>query len=300
MVRNFAEDTTRNVDRRMDSLHDLVLGCGWWISDMNRSGSRSSDAVGASQSFRLNGVTLGGDCPTSHHLTFGVALGYDRDHQDIGVRGTHLDAHATSGIGYGSFHPHLPFFIDGSAGHQRITLHTRRALPGSQAIVEGERSGEQTFSSWTAGYRWKRTAKEIAAYARMDIAQARLQGYSEDGDPTQALRYGDESIATRTRTLGLRGKLQHKTQWGMIEPRMRVEFLHDFHTQGGTSVQYVDQPEGPQYFLAPQNDGRNRRLFELGVVFNTRLLTLNLQYLGIFGGLYGNDRSWTLTFQNSR
>ena len=300
VVRIFAEDPIRNVDRRMDTLHDLANGCGWWISDTTRSGSRGSDAVGSSQSFHVNGLTFGGDCPTSHHLTFGVALGYDRNHQDIGIRGSHLDAHATSGIGYGSFHPHLPFFIDGSAGHQQITLRTKRALPASQVNVQGERVGEQTFSSWTGGYRWKRTAWEIAAYARMDVAQARLDGYSEDGDPSQALRYGDESIATRTRTFGLRGKFRHKTRWGMVEPRMRVEFLHDFHSQDGTSVQYVDQPDGPQYFLAPQGDGGNRHVLELGVVFNTRLLTLNLQYLGVYGGLYGNDRAWTLTFQNSR
>jgi hypothetical protein len=300
VVRIFAEDPSRNVDRRMDTLHDLANGCGFWVSDTTRSGSRGSDAVGSSQSFRVNGLTFGGDCPTSHHLTFGVALGYDRNHQDIGVRGSHLDARATSGIGYGSFHPPLPFFIDGSAGHQRITLRTKRALPASQAISQGERTGEQTFSSWTGGYRWKRTVWEIAAYGRMDVAQARLGGYSEDGDPSQALRYGDESIATRTRTFGLRGKFKHKTRWGMVEPRMRVEFLHDFHSQGGTSVQYVDQPDGPRYFLAPQDEGSNRRLLELGVVFNTRWLTLNLQYLGVYGGLYGNDRAWTLTFQNSR
>jgi uncharacterized protein YhjY with autotransporter beta-barrel domain len=300
VVRIFAEDPSRNVDRRMDTLHDLENGCGWWINDTTRSGSRSSDAVGASQSFRINGLTLGGDCPTSHHLTFGVALGYDRNHQDIGIRGSHLDARATSGIAYGTFHPSLPFFIDGSAGHQRITLRTKRALSASQEIVQGERSGDQTFSSWTGGYRWKRKVWEIAGYARLDVAQAKLDGYSEDGDPSQALRYGDESIATRTRTLGIRGKFHHKTSWGMVEPRMRVEFLHDFHTQDGTSVQYVDQPDGPQYFLAPQNDGSNRHLLELGVVFNTRLLTLNLQYLGVYGGLYGNDRAWTLTFQNSR
>ncbi len=300
VVRIFAENPSRNVDRRMDTLHDLANGCGFWVSDTTRSGSRSSDAEGSSQSFRINGVTFGGDCPTSHHLTFGVALGYDRNHQDIGVRGSHLDARATSGIVYGSFHPPLPFFLDGSAGHQRINLQTKRALPASQAISQGERSGEQTFSSWTGGYRWKKKVWEIAAYGRMDVAQASLGGYSEDGDPSQALRYGDESIATRTRTFGLRGKFKHKTRWGMVEPRMRVEFLHDFHSQGGAWVQYVDQPDGPQYFLVPQDEGSNRRLLELGVVFNTRWLTLNLQYLGIYGGLYGNDRAWTLTFQNSR
>jgi uncharacterized protein YhjY with autotransporter beta-barrel domain len=122
-------------------------------------------------------------------------------------------------------HPHWTYvFIDGSAGHQQITLRTKRALPASQTISQGERTGEQTFSSGTGGSRWKRKVWEIAAYARMDVAQARLGGYSEDGDPSQALRYGDESIATRTRTFGLRGKFKHKTRWGMLEPRMRVEF----------------------------------------------------------------------------
>ncbi|MEO6154476.1 MAG: autotransporter domain-containing protein, partial [Thermomonas sp.] len=300
VVRIFAENPMRTVDRRMDSLHDLEKGCGWWISDTTRSGGRGSDAQGSSQSFRVNGLTLGGDCPTSHHLAFGLALGYDRNRQDIGVHGSQVYGQAKSGIGYGSFHPTLPFFIDGSIGHQRINLQTRRALPGSDSMVEGERSGQQTFSSWTGGYRMKRTGWEIDGYSRIDVAKARLDGYSEDGDPTQALRYGDESIDTRTRTVGVRGKFQHKSRWGMVEPRMRVEFLHDFRLQGGTSIQYVDQPFGPEYFLAPQTDGGDRRFVELGVVLNTRRVTLNLQYLGTFGGLYGNDRGWTLTFQNSR
>ncbi len=300
VVRIFAENPMRNVDRRMDTLHDLEKGCGWWVSETTRSGSRGADAVGSSQSFRVNGVTFGGDCPTSHHLSFGVALGYDRNRQDIGIHGSHLYGQAKSGMGYGSFHPTVPFFIDGSIGHQRITLQTMRALPGSQSVVEGQRTGDQTFSSWTGGYRLKRKTWEINAYSRVDVAKASLDGYSEDGDPTQALRYGDESIETRTNTLGIRGKFQHESRWGMVEPRMRVEFLHDFHLQGGTSVQYVDQPNGAQYLLAPQVGGGNRQLLELGVVLNTRLLTLNLQYLAVYGGLYGNDRAWTLTFENSR
>jgi hypothetical protein len=79
-----------------------------------------------------------------------------------------------------------------------------------------------------------------------------------------------------------------------------VEVLHDFHDRGGTWVQYVDQPDGPRYFLAPQDDGGNREVLELGVVFKTRLLTINLQYLGMYGGAFDNDHAFSLTFQNAR
>jgi hypothetical protein len=300
-VRIFAETQTRHVGDRLDELHDLGPDLwGWWISGTTRSGDRDADSDGPAQDFQVDGFTVGGDVRASPRFTFGGALGYDRSHDRIGVRGSHLGARAASAIGYGSFHPDLPFFLDGTVGHQRIHVRTTRALPVGASLADGERDGEQTFSSWSSGYRWKHKTWQLSAYGRLDAAQARLDGYAEDGDPTQALRYDDEAIATRTRTVGVRGKFQHKTGWGIVEPRARVEFLHDFHDRGGTWVQYVDQPDGPRYFLAPQDDGGNREVLELGVVFKTRLLTINLQYLGMYGGTFDNDHAFSVTFQNAR
>jgi uncharacterized protein YhjY with autotransporter beta-barrel domain len=300
-VRIFAETQTRHVGDRLDELHDLGPDLwGWWVSGTSRNGDRDADSDGPAQDFQVDGFTLGGDYRAGTRFTFGGALGYDRSHDRIGVRGSHLGAHASSAIGYGSFHPDLPFFLDGTVGHQRIHVRTTRALPAGASLADGQRDGEQTFTSWSSGYRWKHKTWQLSAYGRLDAAQARLDAYAEDGDPTQALRYDDEAIATRTRTVGVRGKFQHKTGWGIVEPRARVEFLHDFHDRGGTWVQYVDQPDGPRYFLAPQDDGGNREVLELGVVFKTRLLTINLQYLGMYGGAFDNDHAFSLTFQNAR
>ncbi|WP_166211578.1 putative Ig domain-containing protein [Cognatiluteimonas telluris] len=300
-VRIFAETQTRHVDDRLDALHDLGPDLwGWWVSGTTRGGDRDADADGPAQDFQVDGFTIGGDYRPNGRFAFGGALGYDRSHDRVGDRGSRLGARATSAIGYGSFHPDLPFFLDGTVGHQRITVHTLRALPQGTTLADGERGGEQTFSSWSSGYRWKHKTWQLSAYGRLDAAQARLDGYAEDGDPTQALRYDEEAIATRTRTLGVRGKFQHKTRWGLVEPRARVELLHDFHDLGGTWVQYVDQADGPRYFVAPQDEGGNREVLELGVVFKTRLLTINLQYLGMYGGLYDNDRAFSVTFQNAR
>ncbi|MCA1713630.1 MAG: autotransporter domain-containing protein, partial [Gammaproteobacteria bacterium] len=297
-VRRFADTQIINLQDRLESLHDSSgTGWGYWIAGTTRQGDRDDSATAARQDFGTSGGTLGADYRFNERFAIGLGLGYDRDRTDVGVQGSQSEARAISGLAYGSFQPGLPFFVDAAFGHQRLTFQLRRRVPQTQVFVTSPREGTQDFTSWSAGYNWKRDTWELNSYARMDAAQAQLDDYTEHGDDIHALNYDEQSIATRTSTLGARWRMQRKVRWGELEPRVRLEFQRDFHDQSGATIHYADTASGPSYSLLPDELDRSRVILELGAVLITKYLTMNLEYRGIFGGIYDNDQSLTLTFE---
>ena len=298
-VRRFMETQVLNVRSRLETLHEPSdARWGWWIGGTTRSGDRNADTATSAQDFNVSGATVGIDRRFGGHFAFGGGLGYDRDRTNVGVAGSRSDARAVSGVLYGHFNRQGAFYVDTSVGHQRLTFQLRRRVAQTQALVESPRDGVQTFGSTTAGYDYRRKHSKTSVYLRLDAAQARLNDYTERGDDVFALHSDGQSIATRTRVLGMRYKFEHKTRWGPFEGRARLEFQHDSHALGGAEIRYADQTAGPVYFLQPGGQDDSRSMFELGATLQTRhYITLNVEYRSVFGGLYDNDRSLTLSFQ---
>src|SRR3546814_19857205 len=88
-----------------------------------------------------------------------------------GDNGSRADARAKSGMGYASYRPSLPWFIDMVSGYQRISFQLRRFVTGSGDMLEAPRDGTQAFSSWSGGYEKKGEKWMFSTYGRMDVAE---------------------------------------------------------------------------------------------------------------------------------
>jgi len=195
-VRRFMETQVLNVRSRLETMHDPSdARWGWWIGGTARSGDRKADPAVSAQAFDVAGMTVGIDRRFGGRFAFGGGLGYDHDRTNVGVAGTRSNARALSGVLYGHFNPKGAFYVDTSAGHQRLTFQLRRRVAQTQALVESPRDGVQDFSSTTAGYDYRRKHSKTSVYLRLDAAQARLGDYTEQGDDVFALHSDGQSGA---------------------------------------------------------------------------------------------------------
>ncbi|HET7655632.1 MAG TPA: putative Ig domain-containing protein [Luteimonas sp.] len=303
-VREFVQAQINNVHNRLEELHDFEPGdrpWGFWIGGNLRHGDRDGNGAVAPASFETSGLTSGADYRFSERFAFGAALGHGRDRTAIGNEGSRSDGRAESATGYGSFKPSsLPFYVDGMAGHQRITFQLQRVDPATGEVMSVPRDGVQSYSSWASGYEHKADTWMIGTYGRMDVSQARLDAYEEQGSPLQALAFEEMAIQTRVSTLGVRGRFRHKIRWGTLEPKFRIEFQRDFHDATGAVIRYADQAGGNQAYVLPGSGlDRNRAIIELGGVLRTfGGMVLRLELRSIRGGPNDSDNAISFSFQD--
>ena len=293
VVRSFASSQILNVINRLETLHEPGKPLSFWIGGSIRKG----DSPG--REFETSGMSGGADYRFSDKFAFGGGLGYGRDRTMTGNKGSRSDATAKTGMGYASYRPSLPWFIDMVSGYQRITFQLRRFVTDTGDMLEAPRDGTQAFSSWSSGYEKKGEKWMFSTYGRMDVAQAKLDEYSENGDPLHALSFGEQSIETRTSTLGVRGKYKRKIPWGTLEPRFRVELQRDFHDESGAAISYSDLQSGPVYVLPGEELDRSRYIIEIGTIFKSRWgFVMRLDYRGVRGGMYDDDNAIMFSFQD--
>ncbi len=159
---------------------------------------------------------------------------------DVGNNGTESRAEAYSMALYGSYRPIEGVFIDGLAGYSAMSFHSLRFVTASGDIASGSRSGDQLFASLTAGYGYRRDGLLISPYGRLSGSHSTLDAFTEAGAGMWNLTYGEQTIDTLSGTLGLRFAYDIPTDWGIITPRGRIEYTHDFEGSSRASLGYVD------------------------------------------------------------
>ncbi|KQZ57518.1 hypothetical protein ASD53_07745 [Lysobacter sp. Root559] len=259
-----------------------------WTGGALNSGDRDSRSGSAGFDFETTGISAGVDTRISDAFAIGGGIGYGRDNTDVGQNGSRSDAKSYTLAAYGSYHPGETFFLDGLVGYQWMSFDSRRYVTANGARVRGERDGKQWFASISAGGDYQRDRLHISPYARVDIARATLDGYTEQGDAIYALRYQDQDVDTTTASLGLRMDYRIPVSYGTFSPQLRLEYQHDFQDDSSVTMSYADLLAGPFYRAEIEGLERNRFVFGLGAILHTeRDFTLRLEYRGLFGS--GDD-----------
>lgn len=240
---------------------------GVWIGGMIRSGSQDGRNGGADIDFETDGLSTGVDYRVSENFVFGGGFGYGKDENEVGNEGSRVDGDARTVALYASYHPGDVFF-DTLLGFQRIEYDLRRYVTANGNFVNGQRDADQWFLSMSVGMDIARSNSLFTPYARLDIAQADLDSYTETGDPIYALRYGKMDVDTTTGNLGLRMDWHHTMSWGRFTPQLRLEYQHDFKDGTSTVVRYADLLGGPVYGVSASGFDNNRFVVGLGALFD--------------------------------
>ncbi|MGO1073261.1 putative Ig domain-containing protein [Lysobacter sp. CA199] len=262
---------------------------GVWTGGTINSGNRDGRGGGsAGLDFETSGISLGADYRINRNFAFGGGLGYGRDDTEVGQRGSRSKGESYSAVLYASYHPGESFYLDGLLGYQWLSFDSSRYVTDTGGRVRGSRDGNQWFASISAGMEYQRDRLRVSPYARLDVARATLDGYTEQGDAQYVLKYQNQDVETTTTSLGLRIDYRYAVRWGTFSPQLRLEYQYDFQNDSFATMSYADMAGGP--FFRARLDGldRNRFVFGLGAVLQTeRDWALRFEYRGLFGS--GND-----------
>ncbi len=245
--------------------------------------------------FETTGLSGGIDYRFNRAFALGLGVGYGRDVSDIGDNGSRSTGKAyTAGL-YASYHPGQNFFIDGLLGYQWLSFDSKRYLTSGGGFVTGERDGGQWFASVSAGAKYQVESWLISPYARLDVARATLDAFTEKGDPSLALHYGEQDIDTVTGNLGLRLAYKLPVSFGVITPQLRLEYQHDFQGDSAITMNYADMFGGPFYHTSIDGSAKDRFMLGLGMnIQTTQDFAVRLEYRGLFGSDGGTDNGFLI------
>lgn len=270
---------------------------GVWAGGMIRSGNQDGRNGSATVDFETDGVSFGADYRFNDAFVFGAGVGYGRDDSDIGEHGSRSEGDAFTLAAYASYSPGERFFLDGLVGYQQLNYDLRRYVTVNANTVAGSRDGDQWFASVSAGADIQNGDWQLTPYARVDMAQATLDGYTESGDPLYSLAYGDMDVDTTTGNLGVRVDYRVRTGWGLFSPQLRLEYQHDFQGNGAAAMQYADFLTGPSYRAELDDFDRNRVNVGLGGLFGFDTWSLRLEYRGLIGSGGDSDHGVLLNIE---
>jgi outer membrane autotransporter protein len=184
-------------------------------------------------------------------------------------------------------------FIDGVVGAGWMTFDSRRFVSAAGDYASGDRNGQQIFGSMTAGYEYTNGGLLLSPYARVNLSYSALDQFTETGAGLFALRYGEQSVNTLTSFLGLRAEYKLPVSWGVVTPRARIEYGHDFDASSLATLAYTDWIGGPEYVLEIDPADRDFLVLGLGadIAFDGSW-TLGVDYRTAFG--QGSDQQHLL------
>lgn len=262
---------------------------GLWTGGAIRSGNQDSQNNRARVDFETDGLSVGGDYRVNDTFAIGLGLGWGRDDSEIGDQGSRSKGKAYTLAGYASYHPGK-LFLDALFGYQDLSYDLRRYVAANGGYVSGSRDGGQWFASLSTGADLSFNTFNLTPYARLDLARATLDAYTEQGDALYALHYQDMDVDSSTGNLGLRMDFQHKTHWGSLRPQLRLEYQYDFQGNGSATMQYADLMSGPFYRTSLPVFDRSRFLLGIGLgVIGDHGLSTRIEYNGVVDDSNGTD-----------
>jgi uncharacterized protein YhjY with autotransporter beta-barrel domain len=256
---------------------------GFWTAGTIRSGAMDGRSGSEHIDFETDGISAGVDRRINGELAIGAGVGYGQDDSAIGNDGGRVDGKAWALALYASWHRDA-WFVDGLLGWQQLEWQLRRFDSGAGVLVDGDRDGNQWFGSLTAGADLGDGAVRWTPYARLDLARATLDAYSEEGGPGVALHYSEMDVDTSIANIGVRLDFRHDTGWGVLTPQVRAEFQRDLHDDAVAELRYADMLTGPFYRVETTSFDRSRFMLGLGAILQPGSdWSLRLEYRGLVG-----------------
>lgn len=289
------EDPTTGPSSATSNSRGLPGGFAVWTGGALNFGKTQPGSSHNGIDFTTSGVSLGVDKRVNDAFAFGAGVGYGHDASDIGQHGSRSTTDSYSVAFYGSYRPTTNVYVDGLLGYQWLSFDARRYVTGDGSVATGSRDGKQWFGSLAFGYEQRGQNWLLSPYARLDVAQAHLDAYTEQGQATDALSFARQSVKTTTGNLGLRAQWAIKADYGQWLPTLRAEYEHDFQGSGVANMRYADLTTGPLYQATLVGQSSNRTMLGAGIQLQTlKGWLLRFEYQNLFQSSSSSNQSLLL------
>ncbi|WP_230405429.1 putative Ig domain-containing protein [Plesiomonas shigelloides] len=275
------KEATQALTSGVDGCKDSTVGIwsGGFINFGSDKPENSRDT-----DFTTTGLSIGADYKFSDSLIAGFGIGYGSDKSTIGNHDSRSDGEAFNTAIYASFNPAPQIFIDGIIGYSKLQFDSRRynSIEPSQNLIYGSRDGDQWFGSLTNSYELRYDSLTLSPYGRFSFSRSNLDAFQENGNSVYNLRYDKQTHNTSTLYLGLKTQYDVPTEFGYIQPNLRVEWGHNLNNQGQARIGYKDIGTSP-YLLDMDSQKDNFVNLELGAGISVESWMLNIGYKTTFG-----------------
>ncbi|MES2987553.1 MAG: Ig-like domain-containing protein [Pseudomonadota bacterium] len=236
-----------------------------WTGGAIEIGARDATTNRRKLSATSSGLSAGLDVKLADGLILGAGSGYGGERTEIGEDQGRMDARSWVGVVYGSYRPAKDAFIDVIGGLGGLDFKTRRIAVNNQLAL-GNRDGTLKFGSISAGYDGSGALWRLSAYGRVDYVGATLGRYTETGAGLFNLRFDARSLDSLSSVLGARASLGVPASFGLITPRGRFEWRHEFQNSGAQLLDFADLI-GSTYRIDGDGSMRDEFSLELGLGF---------------------------------
>jgi uncharacterized protein with beta-barrel porin domain len=264
----------------------------WQLLAQAAAPTKSDAAPAASDPFERNGVFVHGDVEVGHQNNIGAASGFDlrskgltfgadRRFEGNNVLGAALgllradatvrddagsqDAKGYSFSVYGSYNFADTGYINLIANVGRNDYDGSRNI-GSGASVSSNTSGTQYGAALSVGYDFNRDAVMFGPYGRVEYVHARIDAFSENGDPNAALTMGEQNVSATFLTLGGQANWAIPMSWGILQPNARLEWQYQASgNPGAVSAQLVSVTDGTLFAVPIAGQDKSYGVGGIGV-----------------------------------
>jgi outer membrane autotransporter protein len=233
-----------------------------WASGNLRIGS--SSAGGAITQFKTDGVSIGEDRRVSRNWLIGMGFGYAVDNSTVGTDGSSSRSTGDSATFYSSYQFDSGTFVDTILGYGLMNYDTNRFDPSSNDFAKAHRTGNQWFGSVTLGYDYRDNGLLLSPYSRYDFSYNKLNGATETG--TNAFSYDAQKTHSSSFSIGLLGQTSHQTEYGIVQPHVRLEYQRGLDVIGDAAVSYANLLS-TQYTIAGSKQNSNSIVMGVGSNF---------------------------------
>jgi uncharacterized protein with beta-barrel porin domain len=253
---------------------------GVFVTGGGSFGDKSNSSQVTGYDFYTVGLTTGADYRLSDDFAVGAAIGYaynnvDFDQNQNNASDQDLDANSVIFSFFGTYFPNsdslVPLeglFVDGMAsfGWSFFDMSRHIVIPSNNPTVPSldEKANSDTTAfqygfAGNVGYEFNIRQFTITPVARVQYVKADVDSYEESGASPINLDVGSQDATSLTTNLGASLGYAFSTRYGVIEPSVRAEYVHEFENDDdGARVQYADDPTGLSAFdVIIENPNRN-------------------------------------------
>lgn len=197
--------TFRAIDARMSSSINAPRSPSRlqpWVS--YDYGHNDFDGRFLSGSADVNSVAAGGDIRVSERMLIGGAFGYSDNNGDFGGSNGGYKLKETTGtlyIGYGDG----PWYVGATAGAGDLDysdVHRNIQLGAQNRTESGETRGWHAMASVLGGYWFNYNDWLHGPFARVSYQEVHVKAFSENGNDSTALSYGEQERTSLVTSLG--------------------------------------------------------------------------------------------------
>jgi outer membrane autotransporter protein len=214
-------------------------------------------------------VTIGADWRFDDSLIAGIALTYGSGDTDFSGNAGKLDTDSYAATLYASVAPNDTYYFDGYVGLGRQDYDGRRNISFSaggtpvNATANSDTDGDEWVAGVSAGADFAFEGWTIGPHAQLDYSRREIDAYSETGGSGFAMSYGDQTIRSLQSTLGGHASFAHSTDWGVVVPSARIEWVHEFKDDDRQIPASFTQSPGNSFVI--QTDEADHDFFRVGV-----------------------------------